>query len=55
MRKEVIKFFKGYARYDATHEKELKIIIPKHILQRLPIALAQADKTSKKEIGHSNI
>ena len=53
-RKEVIKLFKGYptmmpnARYDATHEKEIKIIIPKRILQRLPIALAQADKTSKK-------
>ena len=35
--------------YDSKHGKGLKILTPKQVLQRLPIALAQvkADNTSK--------
>ena len=38
------------AGYDATHVKGLKILTPKQMLQRLPIALAQlnAGNTSEK-------
>ena len=37
------------AVYDSKHGKGLKILTPKQVLQRLPIALAQvkADNTSK--------
>ena len=31
----------GYARYDVTHEKNIKILTHKQVLQRLPIAAAQ--------------
>ena len=50
-REEVINYFRDYvemlsdAKYDSKHSeterKELKILTPKQMLQRLPIALAQ--------------
>ena len=51
LEKKAINFFKDYieilsdANYDSKHSetkgKELKILTPKQMLQRLPIALAQ--------------
>ena len=40
------------AKYKSKHGEGLKILTPKEILQRLPIALAQvkADNTSENEI-----
>ena len=45
----VIKFYNDYfkmvhkAAYDAKHGKRCKILTPKQMLQRLPIALAQVN------------
>lgn len=38
------------ARYDATHGKELKMLTPKEMLQRLPIDLAQVTPGNRSEI-----
>ena len=54
-REEVIKLFDYYttiafkAKHEAKHEKGLKILTPKKMLQRLPIVLAhiQAENTSQ--------
>ena len=46
-REKVIKLFDDYtriaskAKYEAKHGKRLKILTPKQVLQRLPIALAE--------------
>ena len=46
-RYKVIKFYKDYsaivhnARYDATHEREVKILTHKQMFQRFPIVLAK--------------
>ena len=37
------------ARYNAKHGKRLKILTPKQMLQRLPIALAQVKVADKSE------
>ena len=59
-REEVIKFFRDYietlsdANYDAkqnkTEAKGLKILTPKQMLQRLPIALARVKAGNNSEI-----
>ena len=59
-RKEVINFFRDYienlsnANYDAKQNETkgtgLKILTPKQILQRLSIALAQAEAGNNSEI-----
>ena len=58
-REEVINFFRDYiemlsdANYDArkneTEGKGLKILTPKQMLQRLPIALAQVKASNNSE------
>ena len=54
-RKEVIKFFDDYssmvseAKNRATQGTGLKILTPKEMLQRLPIALAQVKTGNKLE------
>ena len=58
-REEVINFFKDYAKmildvgykanHDETKETELKILTPKQMLQRLPIALAQVKAGNNSE------
>ena len=48
LREEVTKFYNDYfkmvhkAAYNSKHGDELKILTPKQMLQRLPIALEQA-------------
>ena len=52
---EAIKFYDGYssimseAKYRATKGTGLKILTPKQMLQRLPIALAQAKAGNNSE------
>ena len=55
-RKEAIKFYDDYSLMasDAKNEtknedKGLKILTPKHLLQRLPIALAQVNAGNNSE------
>ena len=58
-REEVINFFRGYvemlsdansnARQNETKGKELKVLPPKQMLQRLPIALAQVKASNNSE------
>ena len=58
-RKEAIKFYIDYslmmseakykAKKDETKGKELKILTPKHILQRLPMTLAQVNASNNSE------
>ena len=58
-REEVINFFSGCiemlsdancdAKQDETKETELKILTPKQVLQRLPIALAQVKAGNNSE------
>ena len=54
-RKEAIKFYDDYslmmseAKYTGTRRKELKILTPKQMLQRLPIALAQVKAGNNSE------
>ena len=63
LRQEVIKFYNDYfkvvhkAIYDEKHGKDLKILSPKQILQRLSIALAQVetDNTSENRQNERNI
>ena len=56
VRNEAIKFYDDYslikseAKIKATKEKELKILTPKQMLQRLPIALTQV-KAGKNSEG----
>ena len=56
LREQVIKFYNDYfkvvhkAIYDAKHGKELKILSPKQILQRLSIALAQVETDNNLKI-----
>ena len=60
-REKVIKLFYDYtttvfkAKYEAKREKKLKILNPKQIMQRLPIALAQvkAGSTSEKLLNET--
>ena len=52
---EIIKFYKYYstmmhnARFDATHGKRLKILTPKQMPQRLPIAFTQVKAGNTSE------
>ena len=54
-RKEVVKMFNNYAKnvsrniYESTQGKELKILTPKQMLQRLPIDLAQIKAGNNSE------
>ena len=54
-RDEAIKFYNDYssmmpeAKYKATKRKGLKILTPKQMLQRLPIALAQVKASNNSE------
>ena len=54
-RNEAIKFYDDYssmmsdAKYRATKGTGLKILTPKQMLQRLPIALAQVKATNNSE------
>ena len=54
-RNETIKFYDDYslmmseAKYRATKETGLKILMPKQMLQRLPIALAQVKAGNNSE------
>ena len=54
-RKEAIKFYDDYslmmseAKYRATKGKGLKMLTPKQMLQRLPIALAQVKTGNNSE------
>ena len=54
-RNEAIKFYDDYssmmseAKYRATKGKEIKILTPKQMLQRLPIALAQVKGGNNSE------
>ena len=54
-RKEAIKFYDDYslmmseAKYRATKGKGLKMLTPKQMLQRLPIALAQVKAGNNSE------
>ena len=54
-RKQAIKFYDDYslmiseAKYKATKGTELKILTPKQMLQRLPIALAQVKAGNNSE------
>ena len=54
-RKEAIKFYDGYslmaseAKLKATKGTELKILTPKQMLQRLPIALSQVKAGNNSE------
>ena len=54
-RNEAIQFYDDYssimseAKYRATKEKGLKILIPEKMLQRLPIALAQVKADNNSE------
>ena len=54
-RNEAIKFYDDYssimseAKYRATSGKELKILTPKQMLQRLPIALVQVKAGNNSE------
>ena len=58
---EAIKFYDGYssimseAKYRATKGTGLKILTPKQMLQRLPIALAQAKAGNNSESLFSEI
>ena len=52
LREKIIDFFKDYfllsgAKYKAKYENGLKILIPKRMLQGLPIALEQVKKSGK--------
>ena len=38
------------ARYDATYGKELKMLTPKEMLQRLPIDLAEVTPGNRSEV-----
>ena len=55
-RKKTIKFFDDYfsmiseTKNKATKERELKILTPKQLLQRLQIALAQVKAGNNSEI-----
>ena len=55
VRNKAIKFYDDYslmmseAKYRATKEKGVKILIPKQMLQRLPIALAQVKAGNNSE------
>ena len=40
---------KSEAKYESTHGAGLKILTPKHMLQRLPIALAQVKAGNNSE------
>ena len=54
-RKEVIKFYNDYFKMvheavcDPKNGKDLKILIPKQMLQRLPIAVAQVQTVNTSE------
>ena len=54
-RNNIIKFYDDYssmiseAKYEATKGKALKILTPKQMLQRLPIALAQVKSVNNSE------
>ena len=55
LREKIIKFERDYsvllseAKYKAKHGKGLKILTPKQMLQRLPIALAQVKAGNTSE------
>ena len=46
---EIILFFLSQAKYEAKHEKGIKILTSKQMLQRLLIALAQVKAGSNSE------